>query len=55
MQKCQLQTWLSEDNCPQFEAEWKEQLELYEELKDKPSKFASADELNIDLNTHIDS
>ena len=33
----QLQTWLSEDEYAQIEAEWQEQLELREELKDKPS------------------
>ena len=33
----QLQTWLSEDEYAQIEAEWKEQLELREELKDKTS------------------
>ena len=39
VQKRQLQTWLSEDEYAQIEAEWKEQLELREELKDKPSNL----------------
>ena len=39
MQNRQLQTWLSEDECAQLEAEWQEQLELREELKDKPDKL----------------
>lgn len=37
VQNRQLQTWLSEDEYAQIEAEWKEQLELRNELKDKPS------------------
>ena len=37
VQNRQLQTWLSEDEYAQIEAEWQEQLELCEELKDKPS------------------
>ena len=37
VQNRQLQTWLSEDQYAQFEAEWNEQLELREELKEKPS------------------
>ena len=37
VQNRQLQTWLSEDEYAQIEAEWQEQLELREELKDKPS------------------
>ena len=37
VQNRQLQTWLSEDEHAQIEAEWQEQLELREELKDKPS------------------
>lgn len=36
VQNRQLQTWLSEDEYAQLEYEWKEQLELREELKDKP-------------------
>ena len=37
VQNRQLQTWLSEEEYAQFEYEWQEQLELREELKDKPS------------------
>jgi DNA helicase IV len=37
VQNRQLQTWLSEDEYEQLDYEWKEQLELREELKDKPS------------------
>ena len=37
MQNRQLQTWLSEDEYEQLECDWKEQLELRSELKDKPS------------------
>ena len=37
VQNRQLQTWLSEDEYAQLELEWQEQLELREELKDKPS------------------
>ncbi len=37
VQNRQLQTWLSEDEYAQLEAEWQEQLELSEELRDKPS------------------
>ena len=37
VQNRQLQTWLSEDEYAQLEYEWKEQLELRSELKDKPS------------------
>ena len=37
VQNRQLQTWLSSDEYGQIEAEWQEQLELREELKDKPS------------------
>jgi hypothetical protein len=33
----QLQTWLSEAEYVQLEYEWKKQLELSIELKDKPS------------------
>ena len=39
VQNRQLQTWLSEDEYAQIEAEWQEQLELREELKDKPSNL----------------
>ena len=37
VQNRQLQTWLSDDEYAQIEAEWQEQLVLREELKDKPS------------------
>ena len=37
VQNRQLQTWLSEDKYAQIETEWEQQLELREELKDKPS------------------
>ena len=37
VQNRQLQTWLSQDEYEQLEYEWKEQLELRSELKDKPS------------------
>ena len=37
VQNRQLQTWLSEEEYAQLEYEWKEQLELRSELKDKPS------------------
>ena len=36
VQNHQLQTWLCEDEYAQIEAEWQEQIELREELKDKP-------------------
>ena len=36
VQNCQLQTWLSEEEYAQIEAEWNEQIELRSELKDKP-------------------
>lgn len=29
----QLQTWLSEDECAQIEADWQEQLELRKDIK----------------------
>ena len=44
MQNRQLQTWLSEDEYAQLEAEWKEQLELRSELKDKPSDLKRYEE-----------
>ena len=37
VQNRQLQTWLSEEEYEQLEYEWKEQLKLREELKDKPN------------------
>ena len=39
-----LQTWLGEDEYEQLEYEWKEQLELREELKDKPSDLKRYEE-----------
>ena len=39
LQNCQLQTWLSENEYVQIEVEWQEQLELREEIKDKPSEL----------------
>ena len=44
MQNRQLQTWLSEDECAQIEAEWQEQLEMRSELKDKPSDLKRYEE-----------
>ena len=39
VQNRQLQTWLSQDECAQVDIEWQEQLELREELKDKPDEL----------------
>ncbi|MDA9009180.1 hypothetical protein N9K16_04385 [Alphaproteobacteria bacterium] len=44
VQNRQLQTWLSEDEYAQLEYEWKEQLELRNELKDKPSDLKRYEE-----------
>ena len=44
VQNRQLQTWLSEDEYEQLEYEWQEQLELREELKDKPSDLKRDEE-----------
>ena len=44
VQNRQLQTWLSDDEYEQFEYEWKEQLELRSELKDKPSDLKRYEE-----------
>ena len=44
VQNRQLQTWLSKDEYEQFEYEWQEQLELREELKDKPSDLKRYEE-----------
>ena len=44
VQNRQLQTWLSEDEYAQLEYEWSEQLELREELKDKPSDLKRYEE-----------
>jgi tetratricopeptide (TPR) repeat protein len=40
----QIQTWLSEDEYEQVDIEWQEQLELREELKDKPSELKRYEE-----------
>ena len=37
MQNRQRQTWLSAEEYEQLEYEWQEQLELREELREKPS------------------
>ena len=39
VQNRQLQTWLSQDEYEQVDVEWQEQLEIREELKDKPDKL----------------
>jgi hypothetical protein len=39
VQNHQLQTWLSQDEYEQVDIEWQEQLELREELKDKPDEL----------------
>ena len=39
VQNRQLQTWLSDDEYTNIEAEWQEQLELRSEFKDKPSQL----------------
>ena len=44
MQNRQLQTWLSEEEYEQLEYEWQEQLELRNELKDKPSDLKRYEE-----------
>ena len=44
VQNRQLQTWLSEEEYEQLEYEWREQLELREELKDKPSDLKRYEE-----------
>ena len=44
VQNRQLQTWLSEDEYAQLENAWQEQLELREELKDKPSDLKRYEE-----------
>ena len=40
----QLQKWLSKEEHKQLEYEWKEKLELREELKDKPSELKRYEE-----------
>lgn len=44
VQNRQLQRWLSENEYAQIEAEWKEQLELRSELKNKPSELKRYEE-----------
>ena len=44
VQNRQLQTWLSEEEYEQLEYEWQEQLELRNELKDKPSELKRYEE-----------
>ena len=44
VQNRQLQTWLNEEEYEQLEYEWQEQLELREELKDKPSELKRYEE-----------
>ena len=44
VQNRQLQTWLSEEEYEKVECEWKEQLELRNELKDKPSDLKRYEE-----------
>ena len=44
VQNRQLQTWLSEEEYEQLDCEWQEQLELREELKDKPSDLKRYEE-----------
>ena len=44
VQNRQLQTWLSEEEYEQFEYEWREQLELRSELKDKPGDLKRYEE-----------
>ena len=44
MQNRQLQTWLNEEEYNQLEHQWQEQLELREELKNKPSDLKRYEE-----------
>ena len=44
VQNRQLKTWLSEEEYEQLEYEWNEQLELRNELKDKPSELKRYEE-----------
>ena len=44
VQNRQLQTWLSEEEYEQLEYEWQEQLELRDELKDKPRELKRYEE-----------
>ena len=53
MQNRQLQTWLSEDEYAQVDIEWQGQLELREELKDKPDELKRyEDKLKEAIMTH---
>ena len=44
VQNRQLQTWLNEEEYEQLDYEWQEQLEIREELKDKPSDLKRYEE-----------
>ena len=44
VQNRQLQTWLRDDEYAQIEIEWQEQIELREELKEKPSDLERYEE-----------
>jgi len=44
VQNRQLQTWLNKEEYEQLEYEWQEQLELRNELKDKPSDLKRYEE-----------
>lgn len=44
VQNRQLQTWLNEEEYERLEYEWQEQLELRNELKDKPSELKRYEE-----------
>ena len=44
VQNRQLQTWLSEDEYAQVDIEWQEQLEIREDLKDKPDELKRYEE-----------
>jgi len=44
VQNRQLQTWLSEEEYEQLDYEWQEQIELRNELKDKPSDLKKYEE-----------
>ena len=44
LQNRRLQTWLNEEEYEQFEYEWQEQLEIRNELKDKPSDLKHYEE-----------
>lgn len=44
VQNLQLKTWLSEDEYAQIDVQWTEQLELREELKDKPVELSRYEE-----------